>query len=201
VSGLPDLAALSGWMRGVERQLRDLATGNPLNRGAVQSADGRMVGLQSLSFGSVADERVGLFEMTGEIGGPGGVGWFAADGPSAWVLVTGGRLRVDVAGALTASGNRCSVFLSYAALGPSTEAGGPAGPERVAPAYTRAVEVQHDGAVGMDTRAAAGTFGLHTGLPAGWYLVAARYAMSYSGNPDVPPTGSVENRRLLATPF
>jgi hypothetical protein len=35
------------------------------------------------------------------------------------VLVTGGSLRVDVAGTLTASGNHASIFMSYAILGPA----------------------------------------------------------------------------------
>lgn len=186
------------WMADVDRRLRNLDTGNPLNRGAVQNAAGDYVRIDQIAFGAVAAENLGLLELSTPSEAPGGIGWVATGGPSVNVLVTGGKLRVDVAAALTAQGNKCSMYMSYALLGPGqTEATQTV--QAVAPAYTRAVEVQHADA-GMDQRLAAGTFGEHIDLVPGWYTVAARYAMLFSGTTG-GPYGSAQNRRLLATPF
>jgi hypothetical protein len=49
---LPAPGTLERWMLDVERQLRDLATGNALNQGAVQKATGEYVPLSALAFGA-----------------------------------------------------------------------------------------------------------------------------------------------------
>jgi hypothetical protein len=202
---LPAPGTLEKWMLDVERALRDLATGNALNKGSVQKATGEYVTLSALAFGAAQATVPALLTLTGTANtGPGQVGFLADVGPSVNVLVTGGALRVDVAASLVASGNHASMFMSYAILGP----GDPADPgqatvtqivQLVGPAFTRAIELQHN-AQGQDIRGAFGTFVQHTGLAPGWYTVSARYAMAYSGFTAVP-FGSAENRRLMATPF
>lgn len=201
MSDNPEIASLTRWLAQLERQVRDLAIGNPLNRGAVRNAAGDYVLISQLAFGSVAAVDVGLIEMSSTTTVPGGLGWFGY-GPQVNVLVTGGRLLVNVAGALTAAGNKCSAYMSYGVYGPGADkpAGSVlAGPLRVGPAYDRSVEVQHSHS-GQDQLAAAGTFGLHEDLPEGWYTVRAEYALSFSGTP-LGPYGSARNRRILATPY
>ena len=202
---IPTVSSLTAEIEKIQRQLRDLAVGNPLNRGAVQNASGAYVPLTSLAFGQASKADPTRIEMGTTSTAPGQLGWYSG-GPFVNVLVMGGKLRVDVAAALTARGNKCSTFVSYAILGPGdpTIPPGPStwtsrGEALVDPAFDRALEVQHSGA-GMDQRAAFGTFGLHEGLAAGWYTVDLRYALVFSGTPD-GPYGSVQNRRVAATPY
>jgi hypothetical protein len=49
---LPAPGTLEKWMLDVERALRDLATGNALNKGSVQKATGEYVALSALAFGA-----------------------------------------------------------------------------------------------------------------------------------------------------
>lgn len=181
----------------LEAAVRAMRARNPLDDAAVVSpSTGAYVAMSSLAFGQVADSDASLLEVITP-SGIGGSAWIAGN-PAVNVYVTGGRLRVDVAAALVASGNKLSMFMSYALFGPSTVAAAPSAPQLVAPAYSRAVEVQHN-STGMDHRMAAGTFGLHTGLVTGWYRVVSYYATAYSNTTN--PYGSAENRRLAATPY
>lgn len=201
MSDNPEIASLTRWLQALDRKVRDLAIGNPLNRGAVRDAAGDYVLISQLAFGSVAAVDVALVQMSTTSEVPGGLGWYGW-GPQVNVLVTGGRLLVNVAAALTASGNKVSTFMGYGIYGPGVDkpAGlALAGPLIVAPAYDRSIEVQHGG-TGMDQRAAMGTFGLHEGLPEGWYTVQAQYALSFSGTTG-GPYGDASNRRILATPY
>lgn len=183
----------------LEAQVRSLRATNLTDLASVTDAAGRSVALSQLAFGQVAAADSGTVELWGVANaGAGGVAWQIGS-PSVWVRVTGGRLRVDVGGALTASGNKCSTFYSYRVVGPVAASGDAGGAVAAAPAYDRAVEVQHSG-TGLDQRAAASTFALHTGLASGWYLVESAYALSYSGSPSTP-YGSVSNRRLAVTPY
>lgn len=194
----PSSFSLEKRLADLESEVRSLRSANLLNRASVVNAEGDYVELSSLAFGQAAATSNGLVELWGTANaGPGGVAW-TAGAPSVDVRVTGGRLRVDIAGALVASGNKCSAFLGYSVLGPGL-AEGTQTVEFAAPAYERAVECQHSG-TGMDARLAAGTFALHEGLPEGWYTVAARYALSYSGS-TTQPYGAFTNRRLSATPY
>lgn len=180
----------------LEAQVRAMRARNPLDDAAVVSpTTGGYVAMSSLAFGQVTASDPALLEILTPAG-IGGSGWIAGN-PVVDVYVTGGRLRVDVAAALTASGNKLSMFMSYGLIGPTT-APGQAGALIVGPAFDRAVEVQHSHA-GQDQRAAAGTFGLHTGLARGWYRVACYYATSYSNTSY--PYGSAQNRRLAAAPL
>lgn len=198
MSDNPEIASLTRMLMEIQREQRDTATGNPLNRGSVRNAAGQWVSISSLAFGSVGATDLSLVSFNvpanGGVGGQGWSGW----GPQVEVYVTGGKLRVDVAAALTASGNKFSMYMGYAIYGPSAAQGG-AKALAVAAAYDRSIEVQHN-STGMDHRAAMGTFGLHTGLAAGWYLVQAQYACSYS-NFTTAQYGDAANRRLLVTPY
>lgn len=203
MSDLPDPAALSAWMKRVDDELRDLATGNPLNKGAVQDASGRWVPLSSLAFGMVTATDLSTTNLTGGAG-PGSVGWIA-NGPQANVLVSGGRLRVDVAGALEVYGNKAGAYLGYRVLGPGNaddpaQAGVTQTVQVVAPDLSLAVMAFDPDGNGMSKQLAAGTFGLHTGLARGWYTVQCCYFLAYSGSTG-SPYGNFRNRRLAATPF
>lgn len=185
--------SLEARIAALEAQARSLAASNWTDRASVTNASGRFVPLSSLAFGQVVAEMPPVVELWGVANaGPGGVGWIAGD-PTLDVYVSGGGLRVDVGAALTASGNKCSMFMSYAVIDLSV------GQTLVAPDYARSIEVQHN-AQGMDQRAAMGTFGFDLQLVQGWYRVQARYALSYSGWTSTP-YGSAERRRIAATPF
>jgi hypothetical protein len=195
----PSSFSLEQQLADLREEVRSLSSGNPANRTSVTNAEGRFVELPALAFGQAAAADNGLVELWGVANaGPGSAGW-AVGLPAVWVRVTGGRLRVDVAGALSASGNKCSAFLSYRVSGPAETQGGATPVVAVPPAYDRSVEVQHSHS-GQDQRAAASTFGLHEGLAEGWYRVETMYALSYSGS-SLTPYGSFQNRRLAATPY
>ena len=93
----PEVASLARELAIMQRQLRDLAIGNPLNSAEVVDASGNSVLLSSLAFGSVPATDNTLAEMTGTANTVGGVGWFAF-GPAVWVQVTGGKLRFETDG-------------------------------------------------------------------------------------------------------
>lgn len=200
MSDNPEVASLTRLVLELQRQVRNLGTGNPLNRGSVLNAEGRYVPISQIAFGQVPASTPGNLVIWGSTGGPGGTAWTASDGPGAWVYVAGGQLRVDLAARINSYGNNCSMFGSWAVFGPSAAPGGALGPEVVGPDYARAVEIQYPG-VGMGNVAGLSTFDFHQDLPIGWYFVSARYALSYSGNPDVAPYGEASYRRLLLTPF
>lgn len=150
-------------------------------------------------FGILADTAAALVELSGPASTVGGTGWVTGT-PAVTLYVGSGRLRVEVAASMVASGNHASAFMSWSVRGPAlTAASAPAAAEVVAPAYDRSIEVQHNGN-GQDQRGSMGTFGTHPGLAPGWYYVAARYALSYSGS-SLPPYGGISNRRLSAMPY
>jgi hypothetical protein len=198
----PEVASLAREIGEMQRQLRDLATGNPLNFAEVVDASGRSVPITSLAFGSVPASDLGTVSFSvAANAGPGGQGW-ADWGPWAVVYVSGGKLLVQYAAALVASGNHFSMFMSCAVYGPSataTPASWTALPQVVAASYDRALELQHN-AQGQDVRAQFGSFDLHTGLAAGYYRIAGQYAETHSGYTNVQ-SGTAANRRILATPF
>lgn len=190
--------SLEARIKELENQVRSLTAGNWTERASVVNAAGRYVPLSSLAFGMVTASDLALFEMNGgnPAPAPGGVGWYYGN-PQLNVYVSGGGLLVHTAGALHAQGNKTGTYQSYRLLGPTAEAGGAAG-VAVAPAYDRAVLV-FDPGVGQGSDLGAGTFGVHTGLAAGWYMVQSAYAMSFSGG--MFTYGSASNRRIAALPF
>lgn len=195
----PEIASLTRWLAELSKQVRDLAIGNTLNHAEVVDASGQAVLISQLAFGSVhAVDLAEVSATTPANSGPGGQGWFGW-GPAVWVYVTGGKLRVDIACQEEASGNKCSAYMSYGVYGPSAAAGGAIGPNVAPPTYDRSVETMQYSS-GMGARNSMGTFGLHTGLPPGWYYVQAQYATTYS-NWTSDQWGIWRNRRLLATPF
>lgn len=160
-------------------------------------------GLRSLRttnpFGQITAADPALVELSGPASTVGGTGWVNGT-PLVSLYVGSGRLRVDVAAGMVAAGNHASAFMSYAVLGPAdTAAASLTAAVAVAPAYDRAYEVQHSGS-GQDQRGSASAFGLHPGLTPGWYTVASRYALTYSGT-AIPPYGGITNRRLSAMPY
>lgn len=196
MAGIRD-TSLEAKIAEIEDQLRALRARNILDLAYVVGADGASVPLSSIAFGQAAAAQAQSVEINGTPDTVGGAGWFSGD-PSVNVLVNGGRLRVDIAASLVATGNKCSMFMSYAVLGPVSTPNTTAGQVVVEAAYDRAIEVQHNG-LGMDQRASMGTFGLHTGLAPGWYTIASRYALSYSSS--AAPYGAATNRRIAATPY
>jgi hypothetical protein len=198
----PEVASLARELAEMQRQLRDLAIGNPLNSAEVVNAEGRSVPISALAFGSVpAVDNTDVQMSVVANGGVGSQGWYNW-GPWATVYVTGGKLLVQYAAALAASGNRFSTFMSCAVYGPSAVPDPPNWTSLgmvVTPTYARAIELQHN-ATGLEIRAQFGSFDLHEGLAVGYYLVAAQYAEVHS-NHTGPQYGNVSSRRILATPF
>lgn len=195
MSELPELATLQSWMRAVDRQLRDLAIGNPLNRGSVQNADGRWVPLQSVAFGQVVARDPTVFGL--------------ATNTPAWILgtpmldvyVQGGRLRVDVAANLVASGINLRMGMGYRVVGPSPNgvADG-TGPMVQAPDEGRALLLLSTGQAAY-VQMAAGFPDLVEGLAPGWYRVQAAYQLSGEDNTPDDTAGNASNRRLFAAPL
>jgi hypothetical protein len=194
--------SLEARIRDLEAFARSISGGNVTDLASVVNAAGEYVPLSSIAFGEVAAADNGVVQLTGvSNSGAGGVPW-AAGTPAVYVYVTGGRLRVDWAAELTASGNNTSFYYSPGVSGPypslaEAQAGG--GPLAVPPTYDRAIEIQHN-ATGMQIVAAMGSFSTHTGLAPGWYTVDARYALTYSGYAGYIG-GSATNRRLAAAPY
>lgn len=192
--------SLEGRLAQVESGLRALRATNLTDLASVTDASGSAVPLGQLAFGQAVAANTFAVTLTGSAGSPGTVPWDVTVGPATDVRVSGGTLRVDVAAALEAYGNRCSVFAGYRVLGPAdTQAGALTAAQAVAPDYTRAIELQDD-AVGMNARGAFGTFDVVPNLAPGWYRVVMAYALTYSGTVD-PPYGIITNRRLVATPY
>lgn len=191
------VASLEARIADLEAFARAWSAANLTDRASVVNASGRYVPLSSLAFGMVTAVDTGLTEIYGTANTAGGAGWFTGT-PRADVYVSGGGLLVLTGAALTAAGNKCSMFQSYRLLGPTAEASG-AGAVNTSPAYDRAIEVQHSHG-GQDQRGAQGTFGVHTGLAIGWYRIESAYAITYSGT-AASPYGSAQNRRVAALPF
>lgn len=182
----------------LEAFARAISAGNLTDLASVVNAAGRYVPLSSLAFGLVGAADLGYTELNGgnPAPAPGGVGWVYGT-PQLDVYVTGGNLLVLTAAELHAQGNKCGMYQSYRLLGPALAQGG-GGAVTVAPAYDRAVQV-FDPGYGQGTTLGAGTFGVHSGLAAGWYTVQSAYAISFSGG--MFTYGSAINRRLAAMPF
>lgn len=200
MSGEPDLASLTSWLQRLDKDVRNLVTGNPLNKGSVQNAEGQWVALSSLAFGQVINTKagVGAVSMTGTIGSAGASPFWITPGPNVEVLVQGGKLRVDWASLLAVSGWDTTMVMSYGVyyMGPP-EAKGPVQYAVVDPDYYRALIFKADGGV-----TASGSFALHSGLQPGWYRVAAAYYMAWSDrNTTEAPAASADNPRIGATPF
>lgn len=188
----------------IESALRSLRTTNWTDLASVVNAAGAAVPLSSLAFGQVADTLntdVTPVSFTGVSGTVGGTGFVSAGGPSVNVLVSGGRLRVDIAALMVSSGNKASLMMSYGIRGPAVSAAtAPAAPVIGYNGDTvYSVECFHSG-MGQEQDFSGGSFGLHTGLARGWYNVTARYSLSYSGT-SYAPYGIVTFPRIVATPY
>lgn len=206
-SPVPSLASLSDWLRRLDRQVRDLATGNPLNKGSVQNAEGESVPLSSLAFGQAATTYagVGVVALTGPLGVAGSSGWVYPAAPNlrVSVLVRGGRLRVDWASLLSVQSNaNAAMVYSYAVMytgpedSPDTE-----WTMKVAPDYYRATVLNTPDGNGV--LGAYGSFAFHEDLPTGWYRVCGCFRLDYSLTPATgqAPAGGADNPRIGATPF
>lgn len=183
----------------LEAFARSMLAGNLTDLASVVNAAGRSVPLSSLAFGLVSAVDPAYTEIYGgnPVSGPGGLGWFYGT-PQLDVRVNGGGLVVLTAARLHSQGNKTSMYQSYRLLGPTTTAGGTGAGIAVDAAYDRAIEV-FDLGVGQGVDLGVGTFGVHTGLAAGWYRVQSAYALSWSGTQFT--IGSATNRRLAALPF
>lgn len=212
MSDLPTLATLQSWMQNVDRQLRDLAIGNPLDRGSVQDAAGNNVLISSLAFGQVADlwPGVGVMDVPGALNST-GPGWTYTAKPTVTVLVRGGRLRVDWSAllALLGGGAPTTTAAQFAAawvysyrlmyLGPEN-ARGSVNQQVVGPDYYRALSIRDMS--GSGTYLQAANWAMHTDLTPGWYQVQPAWLFSYTSQPvGTPPHAYADNPRIAATPY
>lgn len=147
---------------------------------------------------SVAARTVGGITLTGVASSVGSVAW-TYGGPSVDLLVTGGRIRIDVAASLEVYGNKCSLFAGYRVNGPVVTADLLPGAVAVAPSYEASAQLQDDG-VGMNQLGAFSTFDVVSGLAVGWYRVEEAYALAYSGTTGAP-YGIATYRRIAVTRY
>lgn len=198
----------------LERQVRDLRARNPLDLASVVSASGRSVPVSQLAFGVVgwqwADNQIGTgvdgFQLNGAANAAGGTGWVVPPAPfinpTLDVYVSGGNLRVDLAGNLVASGRAAGMAMSYRLVGPSlTQADLGTAPVVVNGDSVRAVSVYAPVVNGAYAGAQVGTFYLEQGLSPGWYRIAGRYALTYGADSTVVPSGQVGVPRIALTPY
>lgn len=189
--------SLESRIRDLEAFARAFSAANLTELASVVNAAGRYVPLSSLAFGLITAADLATTALdSGTPAGPGGAGWFYGT-PQLDVYVTGGNLLVLTAAALHAQGNKCGMYQSYRLLGPTAEASA-SGAVHTGPSYDRAV-MTFDPGVGQGTDIGAGSFGVHGGLPVGWYRVQSAYATSFSGG--MYTLGTAANRRLAAMPF
>jgi hypothetical protein len=213
---LPAPGTLEKWMLDVERQLRDLATGNPLNQGAVQKASGEYVPLSSLAFGMVTwtwteaqlDNGNDGLAIRGVVNAAGGSGWLASPPPGINpvldVLVTGGHLRVDLSASMIVIGRLATASMSYRLTGPATtQAGLGAGglPVLVNGDSVRAISINAPNINGGQGGGSFSNFALEEDLAQGWYRVEARFSLVWAADPSVQPIASIGIPRLMLTPY
>ncbi len=193
-------------LQDLEQGMRSLLAGNWTDRASVVNAAGAYVPLSSLAFGMVGatlNTDVTPVQLNGVANTAGGTGFQSKGGPVLDVLVTGGRLRVDVAAGMTSSGNKAGMYVSYGLRGPSpdlvtSQAG--AGPLVGFNGDTLlGIECFHSGQ-GQQQDWTGGSFALHTGLTPGWYHIEARYLLGYSST-TYAPYGIAYFPRLVATPY
>jgi hypothetical protein len=198
----PEVASLVRELAEMQRQLRDLAIGNPLNSAEVVDAAGNSVLMSNLAFGQVGatDARVGAVALTGPLNTDvpsGSISWTIA-APAVTVLVTGGRLRVDWAALLAVQATTGRMVMSnrLTYTGPK-DAPDTVSTVAVAPNYYRSIMLNAPtGAV----VGSFGTFSLHTGLTPGWYRIDGAYGLLH-GSMATTPAGSVDHPRISATPY
>lgn len=155
---------------------------------------------------TVAASNAAAVTLTGAAGTPGSVGWDVTSGPSVDLLITGGRVLVQVGANFEVYGNKCSLFTGYRVQGPTTAARDTMGndllaaaPVAVAPTLEKSAQLQDDG-TGMNQLGAFSTFDLVTGLVAGWYRITETYFLAYSGTTG-NPYGIASYRRLAVTRY
>lgn len=183
----------------LEAGYRALMTGNWTERASVVDAQGRAVRLSALAFGQVVardNSQLSLGQNT--------AAWVQG-APVLDVLVTGGRLRVDVAAWLIVGGLNLRMSMSYRVIGPATVDGQGVtqlgtGPTAVAPDTTRALALESKGNA-ISYQMAAGFPDLVEGLAPGWYRVRGEYQLV--GEQQLPEDlfGYAINRRIFATPL
>lgn len=200
MSDSPEVANLTRWLGDIQRQVRDLATGNPLNKAEVVDASGKAVLLSQIAFGQVIATKagVGAVSINGVTNASGSTPWVYPSGLSVTVLVTGGKLRVDWASLLALTGlSSNQMIYSYAVsyTGPP-EARGSTLSAVINPDYYRAVVLQGGGNV-----MAFGSFALHEGLAPGWYLIEGAFQYRYGVQSTGLPQASADNPRIGATPL
>lgn len=187
------LDSLEARLQSLEAFRRSVQARNPLDSSAVVNASGQYVPLSSLAFGAVSAQRTDVVQITENSGQ-----WYSGD-PSLDVFVSGGRLRVDIAALLSASGNKAKMRMSYAILGPGDTPGANNGSVVVNPDDTTSLSVLMD-AQGISQELSAGYFNLHTGLARGWYRLESRYRLTTAAG-ATGYYGTATNRRLYAQPY
>lgn len=198
----------------IEAAVRSLMTANWTTRASVVNAEGATVPLAALAFGTViADANIdtgsALLNQANDSGTGFGTGWRAVGTPlSVDVLVTSGRLRVDLSTNLVvtlatglAAGQAASGSMGYALTGPvEAQADLGTAPVVIAGDSMRAVATTAQTTQGR-ADLTAGNYGTHTGLAAGWYRVAARYALTYGAAAKATAQASFAGQRIAATPY
>lgn len=184
MSGLPDLASLSGWMIGVDRQLRALAAGNPLDRGAVRDPQtGEELSLLALAFGLDAVSNPSALTLTTNDNT-----WYGG-GPDLEVPVETGRLIAFVSAELSCWGNNASFHYGAELSGPVYR---PPNRAEALAAYYRGY--------GMDVRIQGTRAIMWLGLPPGVYTISSKFNL-VAGPAETGMWGGSGGRTLIAFPF
>lgn len=165
---------------------------------ALEAAARSQAATEAVGGTSVAARVAGGVTLTGVASAAGTVAW-TYGGPSVDLLVTGGRLLVQVAASLEVYGNKCVLYAGYRVSGPAASADLLPGPVAAAPSYEASAQLQDDG-VGMNQLGAFATFDVVTGLAVGWYRVEEAYALAYSGTTGAP-YGIATYRRIAVTRY
>lgn len=214
----PELASLTRWLGELQREVRNLATGNPLNNGAVENAAGKTVALSSLAFGMVGwtwtPEQIGSLSESrfpGSTTATVNTGWVGAsyngDGgatsltPAIDVLVTGRSLRVDYGVRIAARGRITEAAMSYQLNGPAvSQAALGSAPLVHGPDTMRSVMLYTPDTAGAFASLSAANFELEEDLAPGWYRIAARFR-TIMGAETPAPWATYSVPRLAATPY
>jgi hypothetical protein len=121
-------------------------------------------------------------------------------GPYVDLMVTGGRIMVDLAAALQANGLNTSLYMAYEVRGPAIDQPSLAtAPQLQAPDRSRSLSLQDDGSA-QGTMGSISTFDLVPGLAVGWYRIRAAYALGFTSQTGTP-VGIATNRRIAVTRY
>jgi hypothetical protein len=212
----PGGGGLEDRIRELEAAVRSLMATNWTDRASVVDAAGNAVPLSALAFGQVAANTNAQVTVQGVIGGYGQV-TSTDHTPQVVVYVSGGRLRVDVAGQLYSALDASASTAGYNAAVMTPWCRGPYPNAAAATAgllptgvTTRSsnnpvlLEVDKNGTGTQTGALGAGNFSLFTNLPPGFYLVGVDYMLDYDSTGQVGgnvPSVGIRRRSVSAQPY